>query len=53
LSEIEGFGQEKGVIYVIYQISDCKDRQKAEKIEPMTRKRSSEEILGGKVDIFS
>jgi len=38
LSEIEVFGQEKDVIYVIYQISD--------KIESIKR---SSEILGGKM----
>jgi len=42
LSEFEVFGQEKGVIYVIYQISD--------KIESKNR---SSEILGGKMEIFS
>src|SRR6218665_938389 len=35
---MEGFGKEKGFIYVIYQISDCRDRRKAEKIESMTKK---------------
>ena len=30
-SEIKVFGQEKGVMYVIYQISDCRDRKKTEK----------------------
>ena len=33
LSEIEVFGQGKEVIhvYVVYQISDCRDRQKIDK----------------------
>jgi len=41
LSEIEVFGRERGVIYVIYQISD--------KIES---KNEVSEILGGKMEIF-
>jgi len=32
-SEIEVFGQEKGHICLIYQISDNRDRQKTEKTE--------------------
>src|SRR6218665_3950939 len=40
-SEIEVFIK-KRVIYVIYEISDSRDRQKTDKIWSMTKKRSSE-----------
>ena len=37
------------IIYVIYQIQ-TEEREKTEKIEPMTKRRSSE-IVGGLIDL--